>query len=217
MKLPPFRENAAPSTSAAGGVARSWMAGIAAAVIVATLVGVLLASRMIRTPTDSQHAASPNAGATPVASDVMSTAPFNCLGGEGLGAGPSYSIAEVTRVAPTTARGYDRLTIEFSVAVPSQASLSSTTGTTFADQLGGRTVKLAGTSGALLTLRPADGHTRYHGPTDLEPNFPVVREMRQVQDSGGVVQWAIGLTRAPCYRMTYLADPLAVVIDFQGG
>jgi hypothetical protein len=211
MKLPPFRQTIPPPARARG--ASYWMAGASAVVIAAITVGVLLASRT-HSPASSSHATTSPA---PTAPDVLATMPFSCLGGAGLGAGPSATVAQVSRLTAAAARGYDRLTVVFSVAVPSQTSLSTQTGATFTQAAGGQPVKLEGTFGALLSVHPADAHTAYRGQTDLKPHLPVIRELRQVQDSDGVVQWAVGLSRAPCYRLTYLTDPLRVVVDFQAG
>ncbi|HYL08732.1 MAG TPA: hypothetical protein VEU76_09280 [Candidatus Udaeobacter sp.] len=188
------------------------MAGVAAVLIAATIAAVLLASRM-HSSSGSSHAPSP----TPAGPDVLAGMPFNCLGGAGLGAGPYATVSQVSRLSAAAGHGYDRLTIVFSVAVPSQTSLSSQSGATFTQAGGGQPVTLEGAYGAILTLHPADAHTAFRGQTDLKPHLPAILELRLVQDSDGVVGWAVGLSRSPCYRLAYLTDPLRVVVDFQTG
>ena len=221
MKLPPFRETTIPRAQARIGGTGSWMAGLAAVLVAATAITVLLASRAHRSPAGPASAPQKSVTAAPTAStpvvtpDALSTAPFRCLSGEGLGVGPSTSVAEVARVVPATGDGYDRLVIEFSNGPPAEASLSIQTGAVFSHE--GQPVKLEGAYGALLTLQPADGSKRYSGPLDLRPRYPLIIEVREIQDSGGIVRWAIGLSRAPCYRLAYLTDPLRVEVDFQAG
>lgn len=216
MKLPPFRETTTPRGQARIVGAGSWMAGLAAVLVAATAVTVLLVSRANRSPAGPASAPQASVTASPVVTpDALSTAPFRCLSGEGLGAGPSVSVAEVARVVPATGDGYDRLVIEFSNGPPSEASLSIQTGAVFSHE--GQPVKLEGAYGALLTLQPADGSKRYSGPLDLRPRYSVITEVREIEDSGGIVRWAIGLSRAPCYRLAYLTDPPRVEVDFQAG
>jgi len=74
---------------------------------------------------------------------------------------------------------------------------------------------LKGQHGALVTLTKTDGHIEYRGPTDIVTGDPVLLELRKVRDSEDTVQWAIGLSRAPCYRMAFVDKPTRLIIDFR--
>jgi hypothetical protein len=215
MKLPPFRQAAlVPESPASSGAAGRWVVGIASILIASTVVGVFLASRVNRGPGrlgQPTHAATARDAST----DALSSQPFICQGGTGLGSGPVTSTANVVAVETSVAVGYERLRITFSPVVPNEASVSVQPGTIFTEAPSGRAVRLEGKYGILLTLHPADGHSSYTGPTDLKPRFAVMDELRQIEDSGGSVEWAVGLARAPCYRVAYLTDPLRLAVDFR--
>ncbi len=79
----------------------------------------------------------------------------------------------------------------------------------------GTPVTLAGQAGILITITGADGHTRYTGPTDFKTNYSELKELRQVQDFEGMVQWALGLSHSGCYAYTFLTNPTRLVIYIQ--
>jgi hypothetical protein len=190
------------------------MAGVAATLVVVVIVGVLLADVLNRNP----KGAAPVANSVPTASpDPVSNLPFNCLGSASLSAGPAPALAYVDEVRVATYSGYDRVTIRFADGRPAKTDLNIRDGATFDGGTGGETVTLKGSYGALLILHSADGHTDYGGPTDLQPGYSLLLEMRKVQDGDGTVQWAIGLSGLPCYRMSFLDNPVRLVVDFSAG
>jgi hypothetical protein len=217
MKLPPFRAAAlAPASPSPRGVPGRWAVGIAVILIASTVVAAVLASRANRTQGRlEQPTLAPTA--RDASTDALSSQPFTCQGGTGLGSGPVASTANVVAVETSIAVGYERLRIAFSPVVPNEASVSMQPGTTFTEAPSGQAIRLEGKYGVLLTLHPADGHSSYTGPTDLRPRFAVIDELRLIEDSGGSVKWAIGLARAPCYRVAYLTDPLRLALDFRAG
>lgn len=213
MKLPPTRGVTPPPAAPAEitGFA-DWSTAVATLLIAAVVVGVLLA-------TAATHGAEPSSGVATASRsaekpDVLSSLPFNCLGSAALAVGPVPALAYVDGVRSVAGRGYDRVTIWFRGGRPAEAALSTQSSATFKSGTGGQTVALTGQAGALLTLQQTDGHTDYRGPTDIKTGNPIVRELRQVLDSGSVVQWAIGLSASPCYRMAFLDDPAGLAIDF---
>lgn len=111
--------------------------------------------------------------------------------------------------------GYDRVTIQLTGGQPAGTGLSTQYGAKFTQGASGQSVMLKGQDGALVTLHSADGHTHYSGPPDIKTGYPVVLELREVQDYEGTVQWAIGLSQLPCYRMAFLDNPTRLVIDFR--
>jgi hypothetical protein len=189
------------------------MAGLAATLVVVVLSGVLL-SAVLNHPKGAVPAATSIPTGSP---DPVSNLPFNCLGGASLSVGPAPAVAYVDAVHVATYSGYDRVTIQFANGQPAKTELSTLGAATFSGGAGGQTVSLKGQYGALLTLHSADGHTDYGGPIDFATGYSVVVEMRRVQDGDGTVQWAIGLSRLPCYRMSFVDNPVRLLIDFRAG
>lgn len=139
------------------------------------------------------------------------------MGGVSLREGPAPELAHVDAVSTTSLPGYDRVTFQFANGQPALTDLSTQQDATFSFGGGGQVVTVKGQAGALLTLRSTDGHTNYSGPTDINTDYPTLLELRMVQDYEGTVQWAMGLSRPPCYRMYLLGNPVRLAIDFKSG
>lgn len=178
--------------------------------LAAVVIGGLVVSNWNRGPTR----AVPNAAAS-ATPDWFSALPFNCLGGTGLAAGSTPGLTYINAVRTNTNRGFDRVTIQFADVAPANIDLSTQPGAKFTEGASGRTVTLKGKDGVLVTLHNSDGHTAYGGLTDVNTGYPVVLELRRVQDHEGTVQWAIGLSQLPCYRMALMDNPARLVIDFR--
>ena len=56
---------------------------------------------------------------------------------------------------------------------------------------------------------------RHQNP--YQHGLPTRREVRQILDSGGTVQWAIGLSKVACYRVSSYDNPARLVVDVQAG
>lgn len=196
------------------------MAGQAAVLIVAIAFGVLAVNNLLHrmTSTVPTHPTSPRAAAADSTTPSWFLAlPFNCVGSAGLGFGPAPALAYVDAVRTTTQAGYDRVTIQFAGGAPANTSLTTQHGANFKQGASGQTVTLNGKEGAMVTFHSADGHTRYDGPTDIKTGHSVVLELYKVQDFDGTVQWAIGLSQMPCFRIGFLDNPTRLVIDFRAG
>ncbi len=74
-------------------------------------------------------------------------------------------------------------------------------------------VTLRGSAGLLVVIRGAQAHDGFRGPTDLTPDFSVLREARQLGDFEGVVSWGLGLSHISCFRIR--ATHRALVVDIQ--
>jgi hypothetical protein len=114
--------------------------------------------------------------------------------------------------------GYDRLTIQWKSGGstgPTSIDLRSQTGTTFTNSPKGDQVTLAGKNGILVVIHNADLHTSYSGSRDIKAGYAALVEVRIVEDFEGVVQLAIGVSGATCYRAFLLANPNRLVIDIQ--
>jgi hypothetical protein len=204
-----------------------WIAGLAAAIIAALVVGVLLVADPLNRP---RSTAGPRAGASPTASALASPSanpsasptpeanlpPFVCAA-SALGATPAPAVAFISAVRTGTHPGYDRLTIEFNNGQPANTEFRTQSGTAFTNSPRGDQVTLAGKNGILVVVHGADLHTSYNGPTDLKTGYATLVEVRQVEDFEGVVQLALGVSGAPCYRTFFLTNPNRLVIDIQAG
>lgn len=49
--------------------------------------------------------------------------------------------------------------------------------------------------------------------TSFRPETPLIREVKLVEDSEGVVAWGVGLERLACPRVLALTGPVRLVVD----
>jgi hypothetical protein len=123
--------------------------------------------------------------------------------------------AFINAVRTGTHAGYDQVTIQFSTAQPSDIKIEPQPNATFTGAPSGQSITIAGQAGILITIKGADGHTQYSGPTDFKTNYSELKELRQVQDFEGTVQWALGLAHTGCYAYSFLTNPTRLVIYIQ--
>ena len=202
-----------------------WMAGVAAALIALIVVGVLVVSNLSRhtaivpatTPSPSPSAvatATPSASPSALPSPTSPAGAYTC-NSSAQGVSNPPLIAYVNAVRTGTHAGYDQITIQFSTAQPSNVTIEPQSSATFTGAPSGRPITLAGQDGILITIRGADGHTQYTGAIDFKTNYAVLKELRQVQDFEGTVQWGLGLSHAGCYAYTFLTNPTRLVVYIQ--
>jgi hypothetical protein len=199
-----------------------WIAGIAAAVIAALVIAVLVVANPLNRPPTP---AGPNAGSTPTPAASPSPSPsptadanlpaFLCAGGSAVGTSPAPAVAFIDAVRTGTHPGYDRLTIEFQNGPAGSVELQTQSGTKFTNSPKGEQVTLAGKNGILVIIHGSDLHTSYRGSTDIKTGYTALVEVRQVEDFEGVVQLALGVSGATCYRAFTLTNPDRLVIDIQ--
>jgi hypothetical protein len=192
-----------------------WIAGMAAALIGVIVVGVLVLAEFNRHQTRlapvGVPTSSPSASPTP-----DSTLPaFVCAGGSAQSTTPAPAVAFIDALRTGTHPGFDRLTIEFKNGLPGSFELGMQTGTTFTTSPKGDKVTLLGKNGILVVIRGSDLHTSYSGSTDLKTGYATLVEVRQVEDFEGVVQLALGVSGATCYRAFTMTGPDRLVIDIQ--
>jgi hypothetical protein len=107
--------------------------------------------------------------------------------------------------------GYDRFVLQFDGTVPSYTVTRQSTPTfTLASQ--GTSVRLRGTRGVLITVKP-ENWTAYTGSSHFVPLLAVIREARMVQNFEGTMQWGLGVLGTPCLRVTTLKAPTRLVVD----
>jgi hypothetical protein len=196
--------------------------------IVATMSAIVLAgcgsttgTFVASSPTPSASASSsPTATATPTPSSSPSNTPtpeptsalpagFTCADASG---GSEQTGSSVVAVRVGQHDGYDRLVIEFSGPIPGY-KVQRRNGTAFTQSPRGQTVTLRGTNGVLVVLHPILNWTSYAGPTAFQPDYPVLREARQVENFEGYQQWALGIQGTPCLRVATLTSPSRLVVD----
>ena len=164
------------------------------------------------TPTPATSVA-PSAG--PSAQPSASALSFTCDAGSG--GGPSGSNLTALRVAHHS--GYDRITFQFDGGLPAY-SITPQSNAQFTQDASGQTVVLMGSSGLRIVFHDSSGHTpsgqqTYTGSTDLVPNLPSVREVREIGDFERVLSWGVGIAGSPCYHVSELSGPTRLVIDVQ--
>jgi hypothetical protein len=202
-----------------------WVAGVAAALIAAVVIGVLfVANPLNRPPTgvgpgvgSPTPAASPSANPSPSPSPTpdANLPPFVCAAGAPITSSTPPLSGFVDAVRTGTHAGYDRLTVEFQNGQPGSIELRPQSGATFTNSPRGDQVTLLGSNGILVVIHSADMHTSYSGPTDIKTGYATLVEVRQVEDFEGYVQLALGVSGPTCYRAFILTDPYRLVIDIQ--
>ena len=195
-----------------------WIAGLAAGLIAAIVIGVFVVSNFNRHLTSGVPGTLPSA--SPVQTPTESNLPaFSCNSSTGFVMKPTTPpqppVAFIDGVRTGTHSGYDRITIEFQNGWPSKVDVTTQSNATFTQGASGQSVTLAGNAGLLVVIHGADEHTAYSGPIDFKTNYPVLLEARQMEDFEGVVQWGLGLSKLACYRAFFLTNPTRLVIDIQ--
>ena len=59
-----------------------------------------------------------------------------------------------------------------------------------------------------------NGTPSYTGGNDLKPTTPLIKEVKIVEDFERVLLWGIGLDHLACPKVSELAGPFRVVLDF---
>ena len=204
-----------------------WIAGIAAAVIAAVVIGVLVVANPLNRPPSTAGPAgsspTPAASASPSASPTASPSvppdsslpPFVCASSAPITSSSPPLSAYINDLRTGTHPGYDRLTVQFQNGQPASIELRPQSGTTFTTSPKGDQVTLVGKNGILVIIHGADLHASYSGSRDLKTGYVALVEVRQVEDFEGVVQLAMGVSGAACYRVFFLTNPDRLIIDIQ--
>jgi hypothetical protein len=59
-----------------------------------------------------------------------------------------------------------------------------------------------------------NGGASYTGSTDLKPTTPLIKNVKVVEDFERVMVWGIGLDHVVCPKVSELAGPFRLVVDF---
>ena len=210
-------------TSLADGIRQArfrWAAAVAASLVAAVLLAVVVMAN-VRTPrldrsgavlgTSSSPRALQSFDATPPPESALP--PFVCTS-EAMGSGSSNRpVAFIVGLTTAARPGYDRLTVWFNQLPGASIGLSTQPSRTFTTLPNRNQVTLAGRNGILLTIEDADSHSSYRGPTQIVTGYSSLQEVRLIEDSGGVVQLALGIGGPACYRAVLLNNPDRLIID----
>ncbi len=206
-----------------------WIAGVAAAVIAALIVGVLWVNSPLRPSSStagpvSSPSASPSASPSPSPSPTPSPTPtpdsqlppFVCAGSTAPTRPGTAPVAFISDLRTGSHPGYDRVTIEFNNGGPSGAvEVKTQANTNYMLSPSGMPVTLQGSRGIELVIHGADLHTSYNGSVDIVTGYATLAEVRRLEDFEGVVQLGLGVNGAGCYRVFWLSNPDRLVIDVQ--
>jgi hypothetical protein len=136
--------------------------------------------------------------------------------------GGATNQAQLVAVRVAHQPGFDRLVFEFGQstapgpfgmpawAVEPATSLSGPSGQPVAisgNALFGARIQNASTQNP-------NGGASYTGSTDLKPTTPLIKNVKVVEDFERVMVWGIGLDHVVCPKVSELAGPFRLVVDF---
>ena len=136
--------------------------------------------------------------------------------------GNASNQAQLVAVRVAHQPGFDRLVFEFgpstapgpfgmpAYAVEAASSLSGPSGQPVA--ITGNA--LFGARFQNASTQNPNGTPSYTGSTDLKPTTPLVKEVKIVEDFERVLLWGVGLDHLVCPKVSELAGPFRVVLDF---
>jgi len=59
-----------------------------------------------------------------------------------------------------------------------------------------------------------NGTPSYTGSNDIKPTTPLIKEVKIVEDFERVLLWGVGLDHLACPKVSELAGPFRIVLDF---
>jgi len=118
--------------------------------------------------------------------------------------------------------GFDRLVFEFAQsAAPGSFGMPAYTIETATSLSGASGQPVTITGNALFGARFQNASTQnpngtpsYSGSNDIKPTTPLIKEVKLVEDFERVMLWGVGLDHLACPKVSELAGPFRVVLDF---
>ena len=169
-------------------------------------------------PASEPPSADPSATATAFPSDepAGSLTPFECVASVTIT--KTIERAQITDVRLGTHTGYDRVAFQFNGGIP-QTVIEGVLPPFFADA-SGLPLDVAGTAFLKVTMNGGtkvtpDGGITYAGPTNFEPGFDRLLQLREGGDFEALSTWYLGLDGGGCYRVLTLTTPSRLVIDIE--
>ena len=179
------------------------------------------------TPTTAPSA-SPSATATVRPSTSATSVPSASPGSSPATACPrttggnASNQAQLVAVRVAHQPGFDRLVLEFgqstapgpfgmpAYAVEAASSLSGPSGQPVT--IGGNA--LFGARFQNASTQNPNGTPSYTGSNDIKPTTPLIKEVKLVEDFERVLLWGVGLDHLACPKVSELAGPFRLVLDF---
>ena len=136
--------------------------------------------------------------------------------------GNASNQAQLVAVRVAHQPGFDRLVYEFGPSTaPGPFGMPGYTIETATSLSGpsGQPVTVMGSAlfGARFqnaSTQNPNGTPSYTGSNDLKPTTPLIKEVKIVEDFERVLLWGIGLDHLACPKVSELAGPFRVVLDF---
>jgi hypothetical protein len=127
--------------------------------------------------------------------------------------GSAGFIGRITDVRVGRHATFDRFVVQFAGSRVPQFEVSHQASSRFVLDPSGRVVTLRGAAGVRVHFDHATGAGSYSGPRDFTPNFPQLREARQIGDFEAVTTWGLGVRRSVCMKVQTLTAPVRIVVD----
>ena len=136
--------------------------------------------------------------------------------------GNASNQAQLVAVRVAHQPGFDRLVFEFGQSTaPGPFGMPAYTVET-ANSLSGASGQPVTISGNALfgarfqnaSTQNPNGTPSYTGSNDLKPTTPLIKEVKIVEDFERVLLWGVGLDHLVCPKVSELAGPFRVVLDF---
>ena len=186
------------------------------------------ASRSLTPTTAPSASASPTATARPSPSPTTVPTAAPSAGSSPAAACPRVTGGNATNQAQLVAvrvahqPGFDRLVFEFGQSTaPGNFGMPAYTVETASSLSGPSGQPVTITGNALFGARFQNASTQnpsgspsYTGSTDITPATPLIKEIKLVEDFERVLLWGVGLDHLACPKVSELAGPFRVVLDF---
>lgn len=166
--------------------------------------------------------ARPSATASPTPTAVSSPGSSPAAACPRSTGGTASNQAQLTAVRVAHQPGFDRLVFEFGQSTaPGPFGMPAWTVETATSLSGPSGQPVTITGNALFGVRFQNASTQnpngtpsYTGSTDLKPTTPLIKEVKIVEDFERVLLWGVGLDHLACPKVSELAGPFRVVLDF---
>ena len=160
--------------------------------------------------TSASATVAPSSGSSPAAACPRSTG------------GNATNQAQLIAVRVAHQPGFDRLVFEFGQSTaPGPFGIPAYT-VEAASSLSGPSGQPVAISGNALfgarfqnaSTQNPNGTPSYTGSTDMKPTTPLIKQIKLVEDFERVLLWGTGLDHLACPKVTELAGPFRLVLDF---
>ena len=136
--------------------------------------------------------------------------------------GNASNQAQLVAIRVAHQPGFDRLVFEFGQSTaPGPFGMPAYTVETASSLSGPSGQPVTITGNALFGARFQNASTQnpnstpsYTGSTDLKPTTPLIKQVKLVEDFERVLLWGVGLDHLACPKVSELAGPFRVVLDF---